>query len=280
MTPLFKWVGGKTRLLPAISEIIAKRPIRNYFESFLGGGALFFHIHDRIRGQAYLNDANIDLMEAYLQIATAPEGVVKHLQVFRDNNVDYYALRDEFNLKQVGLQRRAALFLALNHMGYNGLWRVNKTGHLNTPHGANGKGQPNSLANFPFDKLLLGSEVLKRAVLSAVSFRDLANSPHTSLNMQCGDGDFAFWDPPYLDVFSDYTKDRFGIVEHTILVSLAQRYAAKGALVILCGSDTDASLDVYGEPRVRVRSLQTVGASKRGEVHECLWVFGDRSETC
>lgn len=275
MTPLFKWVGGKKRLLPAIHEVIGARRIRNYFEPFLGGGALFFDIHERILGQAYLNDANISLIEAYGQIKAAPAAVAKHLEVFRDNNVDYYALRDEFNLRSVGLIRKAALFLALNHMGFNGLWRVNKSGHLNTPHGENGNKVPNSLINFPFHRLPLGSAALQAATLSAVPFKILSENEHTYLNTQCDSGDLVFFDPPYLDVFADYTKEGFGILEHTLLAFKAKQCADRGALVILCGSDTDASLEVYGEPRSRVRVRQTVGASHRGMIHESIWVYGE-----
>lgn len=275
MTPIIRWVGGKTRLLPAITEILGDRPIDNYYETFLGGGAVFFHLHERIRGESFLNDSNIDLIEAYNQIRTSPKGVCKHLDQLLGDNVPYDEIRREFNLRALGLQRKAALFLALNHLCFNGLWRVNKTGHMNTPIGKLGNNQPRTLANFPFVALDLGSKALRRATITAVPFEILAESPHSSLNKQVKSGDFVFFDPPYLDVFADYTKEGFGVFQHTLLAAQAQRCAAAGALVILCGSDTDASLDIYGEPRARVALKRTVGVSKRGEVHECLWVFGE-----
>jgi len=275
VTPIFRWVGGKTRLLPAICDIIGDRPIDNYFEPFVGGGALFFHLHERIRGKAYLNDSNIDLVETYNQIRTSMRGVLKHLDQLRDDKVPYDDIRKEFNLRALGLQRKAALFLALNHLCFNGLWRVNKTGHMNTPIGKLGNNKPRTLDNFPAEALPLGSEALRRATITAVPFQVLAQSPHSTLNNDVRKGDLVFFDPPYLDVFADYTKEGFGIADHTLLATQAHRCAKAGALVILCGSDTDASLEVYGEPRVRVALKRTVGASRRGEVHECLWVYGE-----
>jgi DNA adenine methylase len=266
-------VGGKTRLLPVISEIIGKRRIRNYFESFTGGAAVFFDLHERVEGISYLNDANVALIEAYSAIKERPRSVIAQLEQLRDEN--YYTIRDQFNLTRETTKpaKRAAQFLALNHMCFNGLWRVNKAGHLNTPLGKTGNNLPRTLASFPTAQLLLGSAAFARATLSATPFEILATAPHTHLNRECGEGDVVFFDPPYLDLFEDYTLEGFGLRQHTILAAQAKHCARKGALVIVCGSDTDASLEVYGKPRETVSLKRTVGASKRGEVQECLWVY-------
>lgn len=273
MTPILRWVGGKTRLLPAIHDIIGGRRIRNYYESFLGGGAVFLDLHERVEGTAYLNDANIDLIETYSAIKERAPSVIAQLQHLRDE--DYYVIRDQFNLTRETTKpaKRAAQFLALNHLCFNGLWRVNKTGHMNTPIGKTGNNQPRTLANFPYESISLGSAALARATLSATPFEILAMAPHTHLNRECGEGDIAFFDPPYLDTFDAYVKGGFCLRQHTILAAQARHCARKGALVIICGSDSDASFEVYGKPRERVSLQRTVGASKRGGVQECLWVY-------
>jgi DNA adenine methylase len=41
--PFVKWAGGKRQLLPILSKYIPKK-FDSYFEPFLGGGAVLFHL--------------------------------------------------------------------------------------------------------------------------------------------------------------------------------------------------------------------------------------------
>ena len=41
--PFVRWAGGKTRLLPQILPYVPEH-FRDYFEPFLGGGAMFFAV--------------------------------------------------------------------------------------------------------------------------------------------------------------------------------------------------------------------------------------------
>jgi DNA adenine methylase len=61
--PFIKWVGGKRALLPELLHLMPKR-FDNYFEPFVGGGALFFELTrlGALQGKkAYLFDANAEL---------------------------------------------------------------------------------------------------------------------------------------------------------------------------------------------------------------------------
>ena len=42
--PFLQWVGGKRRIANQIAKYIPSAGLNNYYEPFLGGGALFFHI--------------------------------------------------------------------------------------------------------------------------------------------------------------------------------------------------------------------------------------------
>ena len=66
MKTLLKWAGGKEREL---KFIIPKLPqeIENYYEPFLGGGAVFFNIED-IKGRCYLNDVSLELINFYISV--------------------------------------------------------------------------------------------------------------------------------------------------------------------------------------------------------------------
>src|SRR4051794_40003975 len=59
--PILKWAGGKGRLL---GELVARAPTsyKRYFEPFIGGGALFFHMQP---SSGVLADTNAELMRCY-----------------------------------------------------------------------------------------------------------------------------------------------------------------------------------------------------------------------
>jgi len=63
--PFIRWAGGKTRLLPRILPYVPEK-IRNYFEPFLGGGAVFLACAHRISGRACLADLNEHLIAAWI----------------------------------------------------------------------------------------------------------------------------------------------------------------------------------------------------------------------
>ncbi len=60
--PFLKWPGGKRWAAPHIVEIIRKYLTGTYYEPFLGGGAVFFHLRPE---RAVLSDINDDLINTY-----------------------------------------------------------------------------------------------------------------------------------------------------------------------------------------------------------------------
>jgi DNA adenine methylase len=50
--PFVKWAGGKRQLIPILNENLPKT-MGTYFEPFLGGGALLFHILKERDGQKW-----------------------------------------------------------------------------------------------------------------------------------------------------------------------------------------------------------------------------------
>lgn len=275
MKPFLRWVGGKTRLLPKLRQIIGKETIRNYFEPCLGGGAVFFDLWDQqnaeggplIQGSKFVNDVNIPLIQTYLAIRDNPLLVQKTLEQLQ--GVSYNNIRDEFNFGGLGLVRRAALFLALNHLCFNGLWRENKKhGAFNVPVGRNAKGVERSLDSFDSTSLKAAS-----VALSGVTFSALPLFPWPWTEVLPGEGDVVFFDPPYLDVYADYHTSGFADIKHKQLAAQAREHAQRGARVIVCGSTTPDSIKIYGEPTHTIELERTVGASLRGKATEGIFVY-------
>jgi DNA adenine methylase len=135
-TPIVKWAGGKTKLLP---ELLARLPARwgRYYEPFAGGAALFFRLAPE---RAVLADANPDLMFVYHAVKTDIGGVIRRLQRHRGLHcrAHYLATRAQWNAERTSWvpARRAATFVYLNRTCFNGLWRVNRrAGEFNVPIG-------------------------------------------------------------------------------------------------------------------------------------------------
>ena len=59
--PFLKWAGGKAKLLGDLGPMVPSFKGR-YFEPFIGGGAMFFHLAPR---QATISDINPELINVY-----------------------------------------------------------------------------------------------------------------------------------------------------------------------------------------------------------------------
>lgn len=61
VSPFVKWVGGKRQLIPEITKRLPRK-ITNYYEPFIGGGALLFNLQPK---KAVINDFNQELINVY-----------------------------------------------------------------------------------------------------------------------------------------------------------------------------------------------------------------------
>lgn len=72
--PIIKWVGGKRQLLSDIKNNLPN--YNNYFEPFIGGGALFF---DLMPQNATINDYNPELTNLYNVVKNNPNELIESL---------------------------------------------------------------------------------------------------------------------------------------------------------------------------------------------------------
>ena len=112
--PFVKWAGGKRQLLPQIKARMPEK-YNNYYEPFVGGGAVIFEL---LPENALLNDINKALINAYKQICNAPEAFLAAVnkldkEMWEDGREYYYYIRDNYNNKLVKAEydvELAALF--------------------------------------------------------------------------------------------------------------------------------------------------------------------------
>ena len=152
--PFVKWAGGKRQLLSQIRERMPKK-YNNYFEPFVGGGAVFFEL---LPEKALINDINRALINAYRRICNSPQDFLSSINKLdadmgEDEKKYYYALREHYNDKLMREEfdtELAALFVFLNKHCFNGLYRVNGKGLFN----ARAAARPSARQFSSFGKLL------------------------------------------------------------------------------------------------------------------------------
>src|SRR6266545_48288 len=86
-SPFLKWAGGKTQILFELERFVPPE-FNRYFEPFLGGGAVFFHLATKknIRSTAYLSDINEDLITTYKVVK---DDVEKLIVLLKKRQKDY-----------------------------------------------------------------------------------------------------------------------------------------------------------------------------------------------
>lgn len=148
--PFLKWAGGKGQLLDTFDKMFPQEliegKIKTYIEPFVGGGAVLFHILQNYKiEKAQINDINKELINCYRCIKADVEEVIKPLSILEkeylsseNRNKYFYNVRERYN--QIHLNghydyEKCADFIFLNHTCFNGLYRVNKEGKFNVPHG-------------------------------------------------------------------------------------------------------------------------------------------------
>lgn len=268
--PFVKWVGGKRQLLRQFRELglyppESFNPVTNtYYEPFVGGGAVFF---DLLPKNAELSDLNKELVITYNVIKNNVDELVESLKKHIYDKEYYLEVRAK---KVEGLSdiEVASRFIFLNRTGFNGLYRVNKSGQFNVPFG-----RYNNPVICDEENLRRVSDALQEVVITHQDYKNVLKTAKS--------GDFVYLDPPYYPInatssFTSYTAEGFLEKEQTELRDTFVKLHKKGCFVMLSNSDTPFINELYsGLDGIIVnkitagRSINSKG-SGRGKITEVL----------
>ena len=243
--PFLKWAGGKGKLAPRVCERAPER-IARYHEPFLGGGAVFYALQAAGKvTKASLSDGNAELIGTYQAVKVDVETVIVELSKLAD---DYLALDSSdrhFFYSDVRDKRRpqlaarkAARLLFLNKTCFNGLYRVNRQGRFNVPHGR-------------YDTPgILDPQRLRQAA-SALASADIRAEDFEDACARARPGDFVYLDPPYQPLsetshFTSYTRDDFSFADQERLRDAFDGLTRRDVPVLLSNSDHPAVRELYG----------------------------------
>jgi DNA adenine methylase len=212
--------------------------------------------------RAVLADRNPDLVAVYHALKHDVETVIKLLGKFRYDEDEYYRVRAQ---RPRGLCQRAARIIFLNKTGYNGLYRVNRSGQFNVPFGRH-----KSPLICDANNLRAAARALEQAEIVAKDFEQVCS--------QAGPDDAVYLDPPYLPVsktsnFSAYDALPFGVAEHRRLADVFASLEQRRVPAVLSNSNTAATREIFGgfrHEKVQVKRPINSNASRRGPVQELL----------
>ena len=232
--PFVKWAGGKRQLITSLEGHLPKK-FNTYFEPFLGGGALLFHLLNQSPNlKCSISDLNSDLILAYITIRDKVEQLIESLEkhsgkYFTDQREYYYSVRASAPKNQI---EKVSRLLFLNKTCFNGLYRVNSKGQFNVPLG---RYTNPSIVNK--ENLISVSKILQSKNI-AIRCQDF-----TAILDEAKKDDFVYFDPPYQPVsktanFTSYTKCEFTYKDLERLADLCQKLDKKDCKVLLSNSNT------------------------------------------
>ena len=264
--PFLKWAGGKTNLLRQYEPLFPEWS-GDYFEPFIGSGAVFFYLSARPEERNYyLSDLNQEIVDAFCAVRDDVEGVIKLLAKHQQlHSKDYFYQVRGLVPQNLSALEKAARTIYLNKTCFNGLYRVNKKGEFNVPMGNYKKPS------------ILQIETLK-AASRALSSADLSTGHYSVLVDKAQAGDFIYLDPPYhplskTAMFTNYVAQAFGEKDQIELAEVANALSKKGCLVMESNSNTDFIKDLYKGFKIQeVWARRSINRekSKRGAITELV----------
>ena len=294
--PFMKWAGGKSQLIPELTSRLPKEindtgKIDTYIEPFVGGGAFFFYLKSRFQiNNSYLFDINRELIVGYKVLQNNPKELINHLNILEIEYINkneeerknyYYNIRDRYNAQINSFDyinynakwiERASNMIFLNRTCFNGLFRQNKNGEFNVPHGR--YKNPRICDKENITKVNL---VLKNTEIICGDFSE--SSKYISNNS------LVYFDPPYRPLtktssFTSYSKEEFNDNDQTRLSEVYKELDKKGAYLILSNSDPkneDPKDDFFDNlykdftiERVNAKRIINCDPNKRGEIKELI----------
>jgi len=230
-----RWAGGKAWLTKDIKNYLPEC-FNNYYEPFLGGGAITLYLAERelLNNEIFLSDCNPKLIEFYQILKERPSALISKLKRFENTREYYYDERKKSYSDPVD---RAAQFLFLNKTSFNGIYRENLQGVYNVPYG-----NKKYRELFDFKLIKQVSFLLRKAKFNTQSFTEIKDS--------VGEKDLVFLDPPYTvahenNGFVKYNQKIFSWEDQIELKNLVMYIASRGAYFILTNAYHSSILDLY-----------------------------------
>lgn len=246
VAPFVKWAGGKRQLIPQIRERMPEK-YNDYYEPFVGGGAVLFELQP---ANTLINDINKALINTYNIICNEADAFLEAVnrldeEMWEDGKKYYYSVREHYNDKLMKSEydvELAALFVFINKHCFNGLYRVNGKGLFNVPYNNSRRASADENVIREVSKYLKGVKII--------------NGDFEEACKDAKKGDFVFIDSPYAPLnptsFESYTKEGFDIESHKRVAKLYDELTGRGCYCMLTNHNTELINELYGNKGYKI----------------------------
>lgn len=293
--PFLKWAGGKTQLLEQFTKYFPAElkdgSLKNYYEPFLGSGAVFFFIAQNYPiKNAYLSDVNEDLVLTFSVVQKNVFELIDELFSLKSEYIKkdekerekyFYEIRELFNEEKrtINFEKynsdwipRASKLIFLNKTCFNGLFRLNRKGEFNVPFG-----RYKNPAIVDEDNFISANKVLQIAEIFVTDFENI--------KIKLTNDFFIYFDPPYRPIsvtssFTSYSKFDFTEDDQKRLAVFFKELGINGNKLMLSNSDPknenpednffEKLYNKFNISRVQASRMINCKAEKRGKLTELL----------
>ncbi len=250
--PFVKWAGGKRQLIPVLSQHIPKN-FGSFFEPFLGGGAMLFHLLSQNPKQRFIvSDLNSDLVLSYITIRDRADELIYSLKnhakkYSKNSDTYYYSVRASEPKGQI---EKTSRLIFLNRTCFNGLYRVNSKGKFNVPLGR--YSNPNIVNE---ENILAVSNILQSKKIS-IKCQDFG-----AVLDDAKKDDFVYFDPPYQPIsqtanFTSYTNRDFTTKDLKRLSKVCQDLDSRGCKIMLSNSNCKEVIQTFSKDSWKVVKIK------------------------
>lgn len=285
--PFFPYMGGKRKIANWIHSN-SPETFRDYYEPFLGGGAIALDVLTReAKGSGrkfYLSDFNPEIVAAWSALKETPDLLFSILEGFFAAHC-----REHFNavrfwdrnavLEQKSQAERGARWIYLARTCFGGSLTTDKSGFMKASYAYRHAGHAGHAGHSDPDYANM------RAVSELMNAFDvtITQGSYERVLNTAGFGDFIYLDPPYEttaddghEITSNYVSGGF---DHGVLAENLNKMTALGAMVLMSNADTAPVRNLFaGFACVRPDHIWTVNGARRdaSEILVSNWRLADR----
>jgi DNA adenine methylase len=213
-----------------------------------------------------VSDLNPELINCYQVTKDVPEKLIAKLRLLKNDEDSYYTVRASQPRSDVG---KAARFIYLCTLSFNGIYRVNQAGKFNVPYGYKSHIDPCD-ANL----IVAVSKKLSNCQILCSDFETVARRARR--------GDCVYFDPPYTvahgnNGFLKYNEKIFSWTDQERLECVARELAVRGVKVVISNADHPSLRELYSAFNVTtVERWSVISGSADGRkcITECIFTLG------